>query len=185
METDKLERIKEKIKNDLGIEGMSENNAKEAIFALKTLFADSKANQKLLELKKLTEETNKILINNKYLDNSNNQKLTEGFNKIFEKLDELKTVKVENFPEIKIPDRADDIVKAIKENKVEVNEVEVKGLEKLIPKEGEIPQSVSMELKNDYWKTVNINYLKKTVTVNIERNTNNIIKRLTFAVNNK
>jgi hypothetical protein len=61
--------------------------------------------------------------------------------------------------------------------------VEVRGLdkslEKIIPK-NETPKDVSMEITDNLWEKVHINYPDETINISVNRNKQNIIRGLTF-----
>jgi len=55
-----------------------------------------------------------------------------------------------------------------------------KSLEKILPKEKELPETATMEVVNNLWKSVSINYPKGTLKIQIDRNDYDVIRKLTF-----
>lgn len=136
---------------------------------------------KLMELKKTFLVTNDILRDMKSFDRDKQENFLNAVNEIKEVLLEL------NEKEVKLPenkDRADEIIKAIQESKIIIKAVEVsnldKALEKIIPKDSEMPDTAVMDINNDgLWDNVTINYPSNTIDIGITRK-NKVISKLTF-----
>ena len=183
MDSEKLKKIRDKINRQIGDEGV------------KIVVADPELASNLTDSfnfgTKLTETNTALgeLARLLRMSNIENKELTkqeaEAQNKILCDIGALLTEINNNTSKeiIPPPDHTDELVSAINKNKP-LDSVKVIGLEgaleKVAPKESDLPISATMELDQDLWRSVTIKYPKTTLKVGIERTGNKVIKRLTF-----
>ncbi len=112
-----------------------------------------------------------------------NDSVVEDIKKIQRPLVKMPSdVKISNIDEARQKDVNIDwknMPKTIIPDKVKIDGLD-KSLEKIIPKD-EMPENATMELKNDLWSKVTINYPSGSINVKIDRNDRDIIRKLTFA----